>query len=128
MSRPFCGPPCLADRRARQLVDSSRWRAKRRGLDYSLSYHDIRDRVRRGHCEATGIPFLVDATPRGPLAPSIDRIDPDAGYTAENVRVVTWMYHALKGSYTDELALSFCEAVARNMADGTVQRPPEDHI
>lgn len=66
-------------------------------------------------CGVTGLELSLDAPGtkfhRNPWAPSLDRIDPHEGYTADNVRVVCWMYNAAKGTATDEEVRALCLAV-----------------
>lgn len=49
-------------------------------------------------CEITGIPFVFD-TPRHPRTLSIDRIDPNKGYTNDNVRLICWWLNCALGTW-----------------------------
>lgn len=68
--------------------------SKQRGIEFSLSTHDLLRLANRanGHCEVTGIKFDVIETSRKwdrqPWTASIDRIDCSKGYTFGNCRLV----------------------------------------
>lgn len=52
------------------------------------------------HCSVSGIPFTNDA--KGPLVPSFDKIDPKAGYTKTNTRLVCLWVNTAKMHWPDE--------------------------
>jgi hypothetical protein len=60
-------------------------------------------REQGNRCALTGLPFWSDENqrPYGPMAPSIDRIDPDGDYTLDNVRVVLYGVNAMRGRGTN---------------------------
>jgi len=93
----------LARRWASRLVSIAKYRAKRRGIKFSLKPEDIVESIREGLCEATGIPFVFEARPGGhPFAPSIDRVNPTKGYVRSNVQVVLYSYNSAKGRSSPE--------------------------
>ena len=68
-------------------------RARRRKRDFNLPYEDFVDKVKytRGRCEITLLPFSWDKPNNctiAPMAPCIDRIDANQGYTYQNTRIV----------------------------------------
>ena len=85
------------------LICHARTRAKRRGLSFDLFEHreKIRDRVRSGHCEMTGLPFNFSAGQTFD-SPSIDRINPDEGYTYSNIRIILYGMNAALGNWGEE--------------------------
>ncbi len=44
---------------------------------------------------------------RHPNSPSLDQINPQGGYTTDNVQVVAWWYNVSKQQFTDEEVLAF---------------------
>jgi hypothetical protein len=64
----------------------------------------IMERLDRGVCELTGIPFVYEW--RHPFLPSIDRIDAtQPGHMKDNCRVVLWGLNAFKGTASEEVFL-----------------------
>lgn len=63
---------------------------KQRGFDLTLDW--LLPKLRTGTCELTGIPFefppKIYGQGNSPLQPSIDKINPQGGYTQKNCRVV----------------------------------------
>lgn len=89
------------------MMVSARHRAKKKGLPFSLEVCWAEERLQKGVCEATGIPFNF-STDRiksanwdkaNPLAPSIDRIDQTRGYTSENCQMIVWLLNRAKGHF-----------------------------
>jgi len=75
-----------------QIWRGARGRAKENGIEFALTREWVAERVARGRCELTDLPFQPNETNGrcGPFAPSIDRRDSSKGYTTENCRVVIW--------------------------------------
>lgn len=76
-----------------------------------LSPEWILEKLSKGVCEVTGLPFTYGLQARNPWSPSLDRIDPSKGYTLENTRVVLWIYNAAKNVFSDEDVLLMCQSV-----------------
>lgn len=91
--------------RAKILCRSAGKRAAVRGLAFSLDEEEVASAIKAGTCAATGLSF--DLTPDkkrcNPLAPSLDRVDPAAGYTRENTRVVIWAFNCMRNEFSDEV-------------------------
>lgn len=99
--------------RGYHLWKSSKDNAAQKGLEFSISRERIEKALEKGYCEVTGVPFDLGRTKKKhaalPNAPSIDKIDPDKGYTEDNIQVVTWIYNRAKGNNThdDVLRLAY---------------------
>jgi hypothetical protein len=106
--------------RAKQMFNSAKCRAKKRNIEFNLSFELVRSLVEIGHCPKTGFRFnliVPDDTNIGPLAPSLDRKEASKGYTNENVQIVCNMYNMGK-SDADELDfIAMCLAVAERNAN-----------
>jgi hypothetical protein len=106
--------------RASILLNSSKKRAQKRGLDHSLDLEWIYKRLKAGVCEVTGIPFKFDYCYQNDgqgqqrsFSPSLDRIDPEKGYTKENTQLVVWVYNAAKGVDDHASVLVLAEALCK---------------
>jgi hypothetical protein len=83
------------------MYSGAKQRAKKRGLEFSLSIEDI---VIPVHCPVLGIKIEQGDRQLHLNAPTLDRIDPSKGYTKENVLVVSWRANRLKSDATlDEM-------------------------
>ncbi len=89
--------------RAKVMFGHAKTRAKRKKIEFTLELEKIITAVENGHCEATGIRFVLDLpeTPgkHHPYAPSIERIDSSIGYTNENCQVVTYAFNSMKNQW-----------------------------
>jgi hypothetical protein len=118
----YCGVKCKnAHRKTRNPLvhteQTSKYKSKMRGRAIVM-YHGtkvgrrfrdnneltpewIMEKLKTGVCEVTGLPFTYTLNARNPWSPSLDRIDPNIGYTLGNTRVVVWIYNAAKNVFTD---------------------------
>jgi hypothetical protein len=109
--------------RAGMLFRQAKNRALQKGWEFDLSPEWVASKLEAGRCVVTKIPF--DFGP--PLndekynwnAPSLDRIDPQIGYTRENTQVTIWRYNHTKGIMSSDEFENFCVLVARHGADLT---------
>src|ERR1700730_5062047 len=94
---PRPSEPSHPNRRATILRDHAHSRAKKRNLEFDLSWEWVLAELNRGTCAVTGIPFDLNGGPgsdvHNKFAPTIDRIDPDRGYTKDNCQVVIYAYN-----------------------------------
>lgn len=89
-------------KRAHGLCSSIRSRAKRNEIEFDLTPEDIQI---PDVCPVLGIPIDIDTQGHGKTldnAPSVDRIDPNKGYTKDNIIVVSWRANNLKANGTIE--------------------------
>jgi hypothetical protein len=87
---------------ARMLIAQAKYRAKRAGLPFDLQLNDVLPHL-SGRCPVFGTPFEMrcgkdDAYK--PTAPTLDQFVPRAGYTRENVRVISFRANVLKRDAT----------------------------
>lgn len=84
-----------------QLYRCASTRAKKKGLEFTLSYEWVSDHLTLG-CALTGVSFVKGVGATHMFSPSIDRIDPKMGYTADNCRMILFCLNSFKGTGTDE--------------------------
>ena len=101
----------VSDKHLYRMIERCRYRNRRKQIPFSLGINDLKAIFERcrGYCEVTGRPLDED----GPFRPSLDRIDPKAGYTPGNVRIVclvtnTAMLHYGEAAF-GEIAIAYCQ-------------------
>lgn len=87
--------------RATMLRNRCKTRARKHGLQFSLSKEIIIEKLKKGVCEQTKIPLVMVKDPCNPYSPSIDRIDNNKGYTDDNIQIVCTIYNFCKNQFTD---------------------------
>ena len=78
------------------LLHNAKGRAKKAGLPFELTVHVLNW---PSHCPVLGIPLIYGGE-RGrqhAQSASLDRVIPHLGYTATNVRVISWRANSIKG-------------------------------
>jgi hypothetical protein len=100
--------------RAKTLLSSAKRRSSNFEESFDIDFDHIFEKLNKGTCEVTGIPFdfsKPSTSSKNPYAPSIDRIDPKIGYTKANTRIVIWQYNLMKGELYDEEILNLCRLI-----------------
>lgn len=90
------------------LVGGARKRSRLLGIEPTITPDYMRElwMLQGGKCYWTGFPMVVELDPRHPLKPSIDRIQPEKGYTIGNVVWCTNFANRARGdSSTEEFAI-----------------------
>ena len=82
----------------KSLIHAAKRRAEKKKLSFNLTYAWGK-LIWNGHCELSGIPFKSGRM--SCYSPSIDRINPDEGYTQSNCRFILWGLNGMKGADTD---------------------------
>lgn len=79
-------------------------------MAFDLDATSIQYRIDLGRCEMTGLPFDLD----DPMSsPSLDRIDPNLGYTTSNIRVVLSMVNIMMNRWGPERVIQIADAMKR---------------
>jgi hypothetical protein len=124
----FCCFQCKHDYRLKfdldyklnRLLHGSKTRASSKALPFNLTLKYLKElyEEQEGLCAVTNKPFCFTAHPTKHVADkdsvSLDRIDPELGYTKRNVRFVTFQVNCAKGFYTDEEFYEMCANALRN--------------
>lgn len=78
-----------------RLLISAKSRAKRTGIKFDLTLEDV---VIPTMCPLLGIKLEKAIKTQAPASPSLDRIDPTAGYVKGNVWVISWRANWIKSN------------------------------
>lgn len=90
------------------MVRNARWRAKRDGVPFDITTDDIEIPT---FCPVTGLKLEISSGRGGAdNSPSLDRLDPAAGYVRGNVTVVSNKANRLKSQLSPEQLLLFARA------------------
>ena len=102
--------------RASDLLKSLKHRAKRRGVECTLTRQWLIERLEAEACEVTGVPFQLSGGKINgrfihPFSPSVDRILPGGGYTPENCRLVIRSFNVARADFDDADVLVLARAL-----------------
>ena len=100
--------------RAKMLYQKCKSRAREKGMEFDLTEKWIAERILRGKCESTDIPFVLDTTDKHKFAPSVDRLDNQKGYTTDNCRVVIHQLNQARNVFHDWEMLFLAYQIVRN--------------
>lgn len=96
--------------RLKRMIYLSKERAKLKGWEFNIDYNWVVENTPEA-CPKCGVVFSYDMSIKmNPFAPSIDRINPNEGYTKDNCIVVSWMFNCGKNSYDEEELYKICKA------------------
>ena len=92
-------------------MDRIRRRARSKNIEFDLDFEWFRERIDRGVCEVTSLIFVDSEKPMAPFKPSVDRTDPNGGYTKDNCKMVIWMYNSCKGGNSHKDVMTMARAL-----------------
>lgn len=109
--------------RVSKILASKRWYCKTNNLEFNLDAEWLLPRL-KGRCEITNLEFkMVKAEYRKkkqsgpkPFSPSIDRIDPNKGYTKDNCRLIISCVNAFKSTMTDKQMKNVAKALLAGLS------------
>lgn len=103
--------------KVQQLFNGAKARSKKYNLPFDLDckYIQYLWDSSDGRCSVSGIPFELAGsnTYQNRNAASLDKIDPELGYTKGNVRLVTWHVNAAILNFGLDNFLTLCETVMK---------------
>ncbi len=76
-------------------------------IDEDYMFEMINSQNRK--CAATGCTFVIEK--KHPLCPSLDKIEPDKGYTKGNVQWLSWAANRAKGDLSSHDFVVMCKRV-----------------
>ena len=97
-------------RLANNLIRNARQRAYNSNAKFDLDRFYIQRKIETGFCEATGLPFELNAEIGSQFSPSIDRIDNNSrDYTKENTQVVLTSFNRMKHVLSNKELFEICK-------------------
>jgi len=89
------------------LLRNAKSRAKSRGQQCTIDKTWVEKKLKPMRCSVTGVELVWAPGSKGPLLPSLDRVDPSKGYTVGNTRVTSCIFNRARGTFTDEEVLEY---------------------
>ena len=107
---------CSLKGRTTYMLGNARQRARKGNLIFELDSEWLREKLEKGICEVTGIPFDIQINGgkghnTNSFSPSLERRNNSKGYTKENTEVVCWIYNRAKGAFPIEDLLTMLKAL-----------------
>lgn len=101
----------LSERQEARLLNSTKNNARRKNVENTLKLEDI---VIPTHCPILGIE-LTNTMGKGRTGSnaSIDRINPDLGYTPENIMIISDLANRMKQNATVDELVSFANGILK---------------
>jgi len=82
----------------KNIYNRLKYRAKQKGIPFTLTMTDLNDLSIPLTCPVLGIPLRTERGRQTDNSISIDRIDSNKGYTPDNIIVVSWKANRLKSN------------------------------
>lgn len=98
------------------LYNGAKSRAIKRNQPFLIDRQHIQNGLIAGYCQKTYMPFIFSNKYEGaqhPMAPSIDKINPNGIYEPSNVQYVCWWYNVAKQKWTDEFVLDMANQLVK---------------
>ena len=96
---------------AKLLFANARNRARTKNLEFTLTRPWLDAKLEPMCCEATGVKLVWD---HEVCKPSLDKINPELGYTEDNTQITTWIYNRAKFTFSKDDMLKY---LVRPMAE-----------
>lgn len=104
----------------RMQLSQAKARAKKKGLEFDLDVAWMRDKLKEqnGCCAISGVKLKASKSPGRSKThkhtATFDRIDPNKGYTKDNVQILTYIANVCKNAFTQEDVMEFAFSVVAN--------------
>ena len=101
-----------------KMYQRAKQRARIKKIEFDLKKSDILIPVK---CPILDIPLFVTKGKSGSFnnSPSLDRINPNKGYTKNNIIVISSLANVMKSNATEQQLLKFSEWVIKNYSNFT---------
>jgi hypothetical protein len=110
------------------IARSAKLRARKQGLTYDIDADYLATLLQRqkGLCAVSQVPMtFAKGTGHVPTNASIDRIDPNAGYTRKNVQLVAHQVNTMKSNLGLAALAEWCRLILAGV--GSSMAPVESH-
>lgn len=98
----------IIDTHLKWMLYRSRQRSKIKKWEHNIDFEWLKENLSK-KCPKCRINFRYDTEIKmDPFAPSIDRINPNIGYTKDNCQITSWMYNCGKNSYNEKTLYIIC--------------------
>ena len=99
----------------RDRITIAKNRAKKKGFDFDFTLDDAMEiwKDQNGECAVTGFP-MTHSMENFEFSASLDRMNNNAGYTRDNVRLVCARVNMMRNTLDAEMFLFWARAVSKN--------------
>ena len=93
-----------------KILNGSRLRGIRETIEHNIMSEDI---ILVRECPIFGVKLKYGLNKCDKYSPSIDRIDPNKGYTRDNIRVISMLSNQMKSNATEEELILFATNILK---------------
>lgn len=102
--------------------------AKKRALKYNVPFEIAKeDIIIPNRCPILDIPFIIGRGKDYLYTPTLDRIEPEKGYTKDNIAVISMLANSMKNSASKEELITFSKNII-NYINKDIVQPIEKSI
>jgi hypothetical protein len=126
---PYADGPLHPDYWYKTVWYNAKKRAEKKGVEFTIKPGHVWNWavMDNGRCSVTGIPFDFSQPARGvwrrPFVPSLDRINPNRGYTVRNTRLVVYAFNAAVNQWGEDTFRKMAEAYTQKWPAGEDSNP-----
>ena len=99
-------------RRHEFICKALKYRSRELGVEFDITVDWLKQRYDAGVCELTSIAFDMEGKHTA-NSPSVDRINPNGGYTQDNCRLILWSINRALCNYGQEYMFMLFEKILR---------------
>jgi hypothetical protein len=104
----------------KKMLQQAKNRCRRNSIEFDLVLEDI---VISDKCPLLGVDFIIGVKHDYQYTYSLDRINPDKGYTKGNVWVISMLANSMKNNATKEQLLTFADNIYKYFKDDDIVQP-----
>ena len=113
-------------KRIKKILRDVKYRCKKKGIEFDLTFSDLK--IIPDHCPVLGVKINYEGEQGLCIcSPSIDRIDPNRGYTADNVMIVSYRANRIKSDATIHELCAVIQYVWKHYDDALAPSKKHSH-